>query len=465
MKKFILGFAFALMTPVMFAYAATPVLTVTGTGDNNNVTVRVTEGEIYAPVVLFYNQHVSAQGVQQHTLGTTDIHGNFTGTVSTNGLGISQASPVYVQVGGYQSLPVNWPYSGTASISSNAIVFSQSAPTFIAGHSGTVTVSGGGGGTYYVSSNSSPNIAGVGISGNTLTFNSSALPGQTTITVCSTSGPCGVISANFVASSATTTPGPVGSGAPMLSASTVNVNQGGQNWIALSGGVTPYTVSVTSGNSVSTTLIGNTLYINGDAPGVTMFNICSANASNTTSASCSPLTVNVQGATATTPSTGTTGSPLSFVLPVTYGDAVRLSLSGGSGSYYLQTSGNFPVMASVNGNMLTISGAGTGSGTVTVCSTGTTGATPSCLPIIVAVSQSLSGTGGGHYFGTNLSMGMSGRDVLELQNRLRDEGYFKVAPTGYYGSITATAVRAYQAANGISPVGVVGPQTRTLLNQ
>lgn len=60
----------------------------------------------------------------------------------------------------------------------------------------------------------------------------------------------------------------------------------------------------------------------------------------------------------------------------------------------------------------------------------------------------------------NLSLGMRGDDVLALQEFLQAQGYFYATPTGYYGPLTAQAVARWQAANGISAVGAVGPLTR-----
>lgn len=60
----------------------------------------------------------------------------------------------------------------------------------------------------------------------------------------------------------------------------------------------------------------------------------------------------------------------------------------------------------------------------------------------------------------NLSMGMRGDDVLALQEFLQAQGYFYATPIGYYGRLTAQAVARWQAANGISAVGAVGPLTR-----
>ncbi len=59
----------------------------------------------------------------------------------------------------------------------------------------------------------------------------------------------------------------------------------------------------------------------------------------------------------------------------------------------------------------------------------------------------------------DLTIGSTGADVTALQNALG------VTPaTGYYGSITAAAVKAYQTSKGISATGYFGPLTRASMN-
>jgi len=446
-KKYILGILVALSLPAMIAYAATPTLAVSGMGDNNNVRVTVTGGEINAPVVLHYNPS-TAGTVQTTTLGTTDANGFWSGVVSTNTTGIGWNTPVYVQVGGYQSLPANWSPSGSTSGNTGMVSFSQSSPTISLGQNGAVTLSGGNG-TYYVSSNSNASAVSPSITGGTLTLYG-AQTGQANIVICSTGGGCGTITATVGGGTST------GTGAPILSQSVINVNQNGQGTITLSGGTGPYTVSVPSGSGVSTTLVGSTLYINGGVnTGMNTIQVCSAN-----NAGCRPLTVNVQ-ATGTGTVTTTTSPQVSFALPLNVGSPAQIMLSGGSGSYYLASSVSSPVLASITGNTLTLNGSAVGNGTVTVCST----AGGACLPIAVSVSQALTGTGGGWLFDTDLSVGMTSQDVMELQTRLASEGYFNATATGYFGPVTQAAVMAYQRAHGISATGYVGPITRAELNR
>ncbi|MBU9722629.1 MULTISPECIES: peptidoglycan-binding protein [Bacillaceae] len=65
----------------------------------------------------------------------------------------------------------------------------------------------------------------------------------------------------------------------------------------------------------------------------------------------------------------------------------------------------------------------------------------------------------------NLSFGMEGPDVVILQERLKEEGFFRHhTATGYFGQITRQAVQEFQRANQLAPDGIVGPKTFSVLN-
>ena len=71
-------------------------------------------------------------------------------------------------------------------------------------------------------------------------------------------------------------------------------------------------------------------------------------------------------------------------------------------------------------------------------------------------------------FNQNLSLGMRGNDVVQLQLLLQKSGYLSTdtTATGYFGMLTKNAVIAFQQANNISPAqGFVGLITRTKINQ
>lgn len=92
-------------------------------------------------------------------------------------------------------------------------------------------------------------------------------------------------------------------------------------------------------------------------------------------------------------------------------------------------------------------------------------------------SSSNSNTGGevlgaeAHQFTTNLSFGMKGSEVEELQKALIAAGFDiplitqSHVPYGYFGSQTLAAVKAFQKAHGIEQTGFVGPLTRAALNK
>lgn len=52
-----------------------------------------------------------------------------------------------------------------------------------------------------------------------------------------------------------------------------------------------------------------------------------------------------------------------------------------------------------------------------------------------------------------MATGSQGRQVRELQARLRQIGHFDRSPTGYYGSVTVTAVQSFQGKRGLSRTG------------
>jgi peptidoglycan hydrolase-like protein with peptidoglycan-binding domain len=60
----------------------------------------------------------------------------------------------------------------------------------------------------------------------------------------------------------------------------------------------------------------------------------------------------------------------------------------------------------------------------------------------------------------NLQQGSTGADVLELETKLVENGYFVGTVDETFDVQTDAAVRYYQSVNGLTVDGVVGPQTR-----
>jgi peptidoglycan hydrolase-like protein with peptidoglycan-binding domain len=65
---------------------------------------------------------------------------------------------------------------------------------------------------------------------------------------------------------------------------------------------------------------------------------------------------------------------------------------------------------------------------------------------------------------TTLILGDQGPEVLAMQKRLRDLGYWLGEPDGHYGGLTQQAVWAFQKAAGLGVDGIVGPGTKRAMD-
>lgn len=65
-----------------------------------------------------------------------------------------------------------------------------------------------------------------------------------------------------------------------------------------------------------------------------------------------------------------------------------------------------------------------------------------------------------HNLATRSADKKNDNDVMLLQSFLVAGDYLRTAPTGYYGAMTAKAVKAFQKEHGITQTGTVGPQTK-----
>jgi len=65
---------------------------------------------------------------------------------------------------------------------------------------------------------------------------------------------------------------------------------------------------------------------------------------------------------------------------------------------------------------------------------------------------------------TPLTLGMTSQAVATYQQYLYRLGYLSVAPTGYFGALTKSAVMAFQLYNGLSPTGELDTHTQYLLS-
>lgn len=62
-----------------------------------------------------------------------------------------------------------------------------------------------------------------------------------------------------------------------------------------------------------------------------------------------------------------------------------------------------------------------------------------------------------------IKQGSKGEDVVRIQMRLFDLGYYTYKPTGSFQTVTRSAVVAYQVASGIMSDGTIGPESMQAL--
>ncbi|MCG9887020.1 MAG: peptidoglycan-binding protein [Cyanobacteria bacterium] len=68
------------------------------------------------------------------------------------------------------------------------------------------------------------------------------------------------------------------------------------------------------------------------------------------------------------------------------------------------------------------------------------------------------------YSASGLRYGSRSAEVIRLQNRLRELGFFSGRSTGYFGNATLSAVKAFQRSRGLTADGIVGAATLAALH-
>jgi hypothetical protein len=336
------------------------------------------------------------------------------------------------------------------SANSVAISFSNGAPVLSTNQSMTINIYGPSGVQFYVSSNSSPSIVQANLSGTTLTLTGIAA-GSSSISVCASTGTCAslIATVQYATTGANIT----------ISQNALSLLAGQNTTITISGGEQPYFVSGGTSSIAQETLNGSTLTVYGVAIGTSSSNVCSAGGG------CVPLTVTVNGS-GTTAAFSMSQSNVSLVV----GQISTVTLYG-NGNYYL-SSNTGPSVASVtiSGPSAIVSGLSSGSTNAAICESG-----GSCATLVVTVNNTAAQTSPAptaivtnpptSTFTKYLAPGSGNAQVTVLQQALAAQGYFSGAVTGYYGAQTKAAVIKFQTAHSINPLGVVGPATRTALNQ
>ncbi len=367
-------------------------------------------------------------------------------SISTNG---TQVTVTGIQLGW---ATVSLCFVGTSSDCTNLYItvqassisglsFDRSNPSASVGQTVNVVVSGGSG--YYISGNSNSAVAAPSLASSTLIIPGSSA-GTAAITVCSDSNGCGTVNVTVTAgssSSSTSTSSSTSatSQAVGFSPASPTLAVGRSVTVTLSGGATYFVISNSNGGVSQATVASNVLTITGVSAGSNILTICIAGGD------CSALNVTVTAGATTpaytpTPTPTPTYTPTSTPVPTTQSSADLTALL----SAIQSMQGQLAQMASQIQSMAT---------TLSQLASKVTG-----------LQQASTATASASSFTQLLTLGSQGSEVTLLQKKLTTLGFYSGSITGYFGPLTETAVKAYQSARGISPLGSVGPSTRTSLN-
>lgn len=464
--------------------ASTPTLTLTG--NVTNVNIIVTGADPNTAVMFDYPTDSTGTTFTSIDLGQTDSNGHFNVSVASNSYGLNGGSSVYVSVNGAASSRVTWPTStNTSGQSGTGLNLSKQSATLSVGQSVSVVATNAVN-ALSVAGNTNPSVATVSIQGYIFVINA-LQAGSSAVTVCSTPNGCGTVNVTVQSTNQVVS----------FSQTQANVSVGQSQAIGIYGPGTYYGLTNSNQNVVSATVNNGSLTLTGITVGQATVSLC-ANGYQ-----CGSITVNVLSSGTAIP------TPVTVVAPSYSDQAPQLSsmtvssndvygLFFGAGS---TISVNFTINQGVTNVQVKIAGnqvsPGQGNGGVYSASYKLTGRESLPLPVSISFTNasglaghtyfwigdsaaSLTSTGsagttnqgssGSYVFGKYLYVGMtasgvSDADVTALQQRLKTDGVYSGPITGYFGPMTKTALQAYQKKNGLSPVGVVGPSTRTILNR
>lgn len=347
------------------ATVAWPVSTTTGTFSLSQTSVVMTVGQ------------TTSISVQNNTTGSVYLSNNSNppvANVNINGNQVSitalgYGSTVVMLCAQSSSTKCASAYVAVQNGSVQALSFSISNVTVSPNQNVPITISGGTG-VYTVLSNSNSTAIQTSISSSIITLTANSTTGTAAITVCSSDmSSCGII--NATAGSASTVPLTFSQTSPTLSI-------GQSLTLAISGGSssTYYVSANTNTSAVQTSISSGSLLLTGLASGTATITVCSS------AGSCGSLTATV-GYTSD-------GGPFKLnqtSISLLVGQVLSVTASGGTTPYSLGYNSGNVFQASLNGNVVTLSGIAVGSSTLTVCTAG-----GACALLSVTVNASGSGT-------------------------------------------------------------------------
>ncbi len=461
--------------------ATTPTLALTNS--NSSVKMVVTGADPNATVVFGYQNNTTID------IGQTDSNGSFSVMLGQNSYGQNYGSQVYVSVDGASSSKVSWPASTmTSNQSGNSLSLSQTNVSLTLGQNVTIFASNATN-ALVINGNTNPSVTSVSIKDNTFFINALSV-GSSTITACTSSEGCG--SVNISVQPATN--------AVTFSQSPIYVTVGQSVTVTAYGPDSFYGLANSDQNVVTATLNGSSIVIKGLTVGRVALSLCA------TGWQCGVVNVNSLSSGSPIPNVTTVSAPVYSDQPlqlssfsVSSNNVYGLFLGAGS-----TLNISFATNQSVTSMQVLIAGkkvaVNQGDNNTFHASLTLTGNEATPIPISLTFSNSTGKTGQGFFTigGSNVttavgnvaqvteqpvietagsfsfskylyagmtSFGSVDAEVTALQQRLKNDGFFKGSITGYFGPQTKTALEAYQKKNGLSALGVVGPSTRALLNK
>ena len=468
--------------------------TIIGTGLNGPILTLYANGTTGSSTVTVCSTDMTACGVVSASIGTYTSSGTglsfnqtyptvSTGQTSTIGISggygayyvssnsnssiaqtyISTSSiTIYGNNPGTDSITVCAPSGQCGVITANviassggALTLSQNSVGLTSGQVLSVTITGGT--VPYSIIQNNDGISQYSLNGNVITV-TGVNTGSSSATVCSSAGACVVLNATV-----TSTTSNVSGVQPVFSQNNVSINTNQTTAVYMTGNGGYYVSNNSNPNILSATVSGNSLVISGLTIGSANVSVCQ------TGGQCNTLYVTVSNSVTSTVSS----VPITFdksSVNINVGDSSTVNVSGGSGlGYYVSYNSNQnSIGIYVNGNALIITGKLAGSGTISICSS-----TNVCASLSVSVTTLYKmpiytppvETATVYKFTKSLKIGSTGTEVTQLQKKLKELGLFSASATGYYGSVTATAVKKLQKLHKLEQLGIVGPGTRAVLNK
>ena len=426
------------------AQAATPSLSLSNTGDGDNVQITVS-GDATSSVILSFQKTNGSSQLQY--LGTTNASGYFSSPFSTSNLGIAPGSYVQVKVNNILSSTVTWPYdtvSGTG-----AITLSNTGLIMTVGNSNTITINNAGSNKLYLLNNSNPQVANINLSGTQATIYANTF-GQTVATIC-------VLGTSSNCASAYVTVQNTGAQALTLSQSNLTIAYGQSSQITILNTAGIYTILNNSNPGVITPSIKDqtiTLVASSNG-GTATITVCSTDMST-----CGIINASVGSVSSTALSFSQSAPTLSI------GQTLNVALSGGGSSYNISSNSNSNVVnAYISNTSLVLIGSSAGSSIVTVCSSN-----GNCNSLTATVSYA--STGGPITLsqsslwlqvGQAVSVVVSGGTLpYSFINDTNSATYFQTSLNN--NTITLTGIKAGSASLSICSAGGACTQLSVLVN-